>query len=93
MPFPHNVCLELDGYFSNDLAVCSFLLHLVPSTSDENFTPNTHEELIESVDLYEDGLPYPELFGQQYFHWKTHWKNKKENITDTAALTLKYVTK
>ena len=51
MPFPHNVCLELDGYFSNDLAVCSFLLHLVPSTSDENFTPNTHEELIESVDL------------------------------------------
>ena len=59
------------------------------ASSGKSFTPNAHEELIASVNLLEDDLPYPELFEQEYFRWKTYCRNKKENIPDSVATTLK----
>ena len=64
-------------------------MYLVSSTLGKNFKPNAHEELTASVNLLQDDLPYPKLFEQEYFRWKTYCKFKKENIPDSVASTLK----
>ena len=89
IPFLENLYEEIDENFSNTLTACSRVFNLVPSTLDKNLTPNTYETLVESVYLFKDDLWYTELFEQEYFIWKTYWKNKNEKILDTDARTLK----
>ena len=89
IPLLDNVSVEFDERFSkNVLTACSCLIYLVPSTLDK-IDCKCYEELVVSVCLFEDDLPDPELFDQEYFHWKTYWENKKGNIPDTAVLTSK----
>lgn len=54
--------------FSDVLTACSRLLFLAPLTLDDNFAPNTYQELIKSFDLFEDDLLYTELCKQEYLH-------------------------
>ena len=52
--FLDNVCVELDERFSNVFTACSCLMYLALLTLYGNFTPNTHEELIVKVNVFED---------------------------------------
>ena len=92
MPSDRNRQGEVESYYLRNIIIpllaCSCLIYLVPSTLDK-IDCKCYEELVVSVCLFEDDLPDPELFDQEYFHWKTYWEKKKGNIPDTAVLTSK----
>ena len=37
------------------------------------------QQIRETIQLFEDDLPHPELLQQEIFHWKTFWINNKKN--------------
>ena len=68
VPFLDHIISELDGQFSGLSIRVSKLRRLVPSVIQESQI--TAHKLTNSVDLYKDDLPSPQLFFVEFQRWK-----------------------
>ncbi|VDI37412.1 Hypothetical predicted protein [Mytilus galloprovincialis] len=76
IPFLDNVNMEIDTQFSVLSTKCMKLFALVPSILFQKSMKVS--DLQEVVDLYENDLPSPELFDEEFFAWKLKSQQMQE---------------
>lgn len=80
IPFIDHVITELDSKFTRLAKTASQLLSLVPSVmcdSNVNFS--------ELIELYEDDLPSPELFDQEFSRWQHKFQTLDKKPSSCAS--------
>ena len=84
IPFIDHIIAELDSQFSQLANTASQLLCLVPSI----MCNKTNIDTTELVKLYNNDLPSPELFEQEFSRWKQRFENV-ECRPDSCASAIK----
>ena len=78
--------MQLSERFSPVARKCAGLLTLVPAYKVEVETMN----LRQSLDIFSDDLPNPELIDEEFNHWRLHWKRVNDaDVPPSAAQCLK----
>ena len=86
VPFLDHIISELDSKFSAVAQTSSRLLGLVPSI----LCSQSEVDISETVQLYHDDLPSPELFDQEFSRWKDIYMHKAaRHRPTTCAMALK----
>ena len=86
VPFLDHIISELDSKFSAVAQTSSRLLGLVPSI----LCFQSEVDISETVQLYHDDLPSPELFDQEFSRWKDIYMHKAaRHRPTTCAMALK----
>ena len=86
VPFLDHIISELDSKFSAVAQISSRLLGLVPSI----MCSQSEVDISETVQLYRDDLPSPELFDQEFSRWKDIYMHKAaHHRPTTCAMALK----